>query len=1480
MKRILQHTIPLNLLLVVLVCSLYPLNIASADPVISLEKIRVQLKWVHQFQFAGFYAAIEKGYYRAEGLDVTLLEGYPGVIPAATLDLGAVQFAVDNPSAMVQRQQGHPIVFIAVIFQHSPTILLTRSGSGIDTPHDLRGKKIMASPATDPEFFAMLANEGMKPESLVVVPHTFMLDDLIAGRVDAQTAYLTNEPRQMIKRGIKSGILRPSHYSIDFYGDCLVTSEKIALERPELVERFLRATRQGWNYAMQHPREIAVLIQTRYNSKKPLDDLLYEAVSMRELIHPELVEIGHMNPERWRQIAATFEKFGMLKPGFSVDSMLYDNVRAKAVASERHLLTTSAAVVGTLMLLGCMYGVVLFLFNKRLAAQVEQRTLDLKESEANFRTIFDSVSECIFIHDPKDGRILDVNARTCEAFGYSSEDFHGLSVGNISSGIPPYTQEEASKRIQQTVQGQMLTFEWQCKAKDGRLFWVEVSTSKATLGTDERVLVSLQDISQRKRAEETLLASERRFSELIRNSSDSITILDKDGVQVFVSDAVERILGYNPSELLGIPVIEEMLHPDDQAKVRAAFAAIINEGKGGVEYRHKHKNGSWVYLEAWGTNQLENTDIAGVVVNVRDITERKRVEEALAQSEERFRCIVETANEGVWTFGVDDRTIYLNRTMAQMLGFEPEEILGRYMSEFLFPEDVAVHKASLQDRHLGLPSRHERRLRNKVGGEVWTLVSASPVMGTDGSYNGRFGMFSDITERKRIERILEVRESLVDVGNTTGQDGILVTALDKAETITQSAISFFHLMEADDTTFVTQAWSTRTRDCCVLPDKLMRCDAFCTKFCVGAIRTGRAVIQNNYPRSSDLHALPEGHVPVDRVLVVPIFDQDKLVGLIGVGNKPSDYDERDIDTLTRLGGLAWGMVTRKRAQNELQNSNERFHTLFDNMMEGVALHSVVHDGQGQPVNYVIEAVNKSYERILNLRAEDVEGKRSTDVYGTTEPPFREQFLEVARTGRPEYIETYFAPMGKHFSISIAPWINGGFSTIFSDITERKQLEEQLLYRALHDPLTGLANRTLCLDRIAQANERAARRPENTFAVVFIDLDGFKAINDSLGHEAGDLVLSEVAKRLLACARRVDTVCRYGGDEFILVLEEVNPRETVRTVKRVQESLEHPLTVGTQKLLVQASYGIAYAPQENCQPEDLLRNANIALHRAKLSGKDKIVAYRRGMHEAAIHTMSLQSDMRRGLDADEFFMVYQPIFNLADNRLVGFEALIRWRHPQRGLVGPGEFIPIAEDSGFIYELGHFALNHACKDMVEQLSVLSQEDHLTISVNLSPRQLSRQGLAEQIEQTLTSTGLPPSSLVLEVTESSIMKYPEASAHILARLKEKGVEIAIDDFGTGYSSMSVLQKLPLDRLKVDMSFVARMTHSREDREIVRAIITLSHSLNLKTVAEGIETEEQRLSLRHMGCDMGQGYLCSRPMLLADVPDAIRKKFCAQGE
>jgi len=602
---------------------------------------------------------------------------------------------------------------------------------------------------------------------------------------------------------------------------------------------------------------------------------------------------------------------------------------------------------------------------------------------------------------------------------------------------------------------------------------------------------------------------------------------------------------------------------------------------------------------------------------------------------------------------------------------------------------------------------------------------------------------------------------------------------------------------------------------------------------------------------------------------------NKAGQVIHVATSSSFYHDKAGEVLG-VEGTFRDISQRKRDRAALEESARRFHSLFDNMAEGVGLYTLVRDETGKVANYRIEAVNHSYEAIFGVKADHAVGRLVTEAFLLPEPPYLVELTQVAATGEHFRVEAVFSGLGKHLALSAVPWVDGGFAAIFEDITERKQMESQLRFRALHDPLTGLANRTLCLDRIALANERAQRRPDMRFAVVFMDLDRFKVINDSLGHEAGDLLLREVASRLLACTRRMDTVCRYGGDEFALVLEELSQREVLRTLRRIRESLKDPLNIGGHSIQVEASFGVAYPPEEPTGAEDILRNANIALHRAKHLGRNRVVVYKQSMHEAAIEIMSMENDIRRGLANGEFHMLYQPTFTLRTKALHGFEALLRWNHPSRGAVGPSEFIPVAEESGSIFELGHFALDRACREMADFLRSHPENGPLVLSVNLSPRQFARQGLAEQIDRTLVASGLPPQNLVLEITESSIMKHPEASANILSRLKARGVGIAIDDFGTGYSSMSALQHLPLNCLKIDRSFVARITESAEDREIIRAIITLAASLHLSTVAEGIETEPQRQILEDLGCDLGQGYLCSEAVTLEEATRVINPEVC----
>lgn len=433
---------------------------------------------------------------------------------------------------------------------------------------------------------------------------------------------------------------------------------------------------------------------------------------------------------------------------------------------------------------------------------------------------------------------------------------------------------------------------------------------------------------------------------------------------------------------------------------------------------------------------------------------------------------------------------------------------------------------------------------------------------------------------------------------------------------------------------------------------------------------------------------------------------------------------------------------------------------------------------------------------------------------------------------------------------------------FQDITRRKQTEERLVHDVFHDALTGLPNRSLFMDRLGLALERSKRRREQVFAVLFLDLDSFKTVNDSLGHMIGDQLLIEVARRLKACLRTTDTVARLGGDEFTILLEDLNVEsEALRIVDRFQRELARAFKFGIHDLSITASIGVA----SNCAgyetAEEILRDADAAMYRAKSMGKAGYEVVDRNQHSrASLEVPHLERDLLRAIERDQLLVYYQPIVSLESGNLLGFEALVRWRHPQKGLISPADFIPLAEDSGFIIEVGKWVLREACLQLKSWQDKFPFHRSLSVSVNLSLKQFMQSDLVDQIMNILQETGLDPRMLKLELTESIVMDNVVAATVMLQQLRAVGVEIGIDDFGTGYSSLSYLHRLPINSLKIDSSFVTGMVENEDNTEIIRTIVTLAKSLRLNVIAEGVETFEQLTKLRVLKCDAGQGFLFSK--------------------
>jgi diguanylate cyclase (GGDEF)-like protein len=438
----------------------------------------------------------------------------------------------------------------------------------------------------------------------------------------------------------------------------------------------------------------------------------------------------------------------------------------------------------------------------------------------------------------------------------------------------------------------------------------------------------------------------------------------------------------------------------------------------------------------------------------------------------------------------------------------------------------------------------------------------------------------------------------------------------------------------------------------------------------------------------------------------------------------------------------------------------------------------------------------------------------------------------------------------------------------TDITDRKHAEQQAIHDALHDNLTGLANRTLFLDRVRQSLTRSQRSPVPGFAVVYLDLDRFKLVNESLGHVHGDDLIIAAARRIEQSLRFGDTVARLGGDEFAILMEDIGSKSEAKNItEALQKALQSPFRLSGKDVFSTASMGIAHSSERYERPEDILRDAELAMYHAKQQGKAQSVVFQDTLRNSPVTPLDLDSDLRRAIERDEITLQYQPIIGLIDGRIRGFEALIRWRHARRGWISPMEFIPLAEETGIIFSLGQWVLRRACEQILAWNEAGLFDSPLEVSVNLSTRQFSRPDLVASIIDSLRGTGLEASRLKLEITESALMADAERSAEMLNQLKDLDIRVCVDDFGTGYSSLSYLHTFPIDTLKIDKSFIADMSRNHQNLEIVRTIAMLAQNLKLDVIAEGVETPEQLAQLRALGVDYAQGFLFSRPQDVAGV-------------
>ncbi|MDJ0659373.1 MAG: PAS domain S-box protein [Crocosphaera sp.] len=918
----------------------------------------------------------------------------------------------------------------------------------------------------------------------------------------------------------------------------------------------------------------------------------------------------------------------------------------------------------------------------------------LRKSEEKFRLLFDKSPTAMGLTNMQ-GQLINVNQSLCELVDYSAEELLRKRCADITH---PDDVETEKKLLNQLVSGTINSFRLEKRyvTKTNEIIY---GLHHATLirdiaGNPLHLFSQVIDITQQTHQTLARQESEERLGRIISTISDGLLVVNTEGNVRFINDAGIKLFGRSAIELmdhpLGLPL------GDDQPT-----EIVIQQPQGKLIIA-----------------QMRVADITwqgepAYLVSLRDITENYEAQEALSKSEEKYRQIVETASEGIWIIDQENKTSFINQQMAEMLGYEIQEIMGKSLFDFIDWEDNIKVDKQIQERCQGIAETHDFKFRCQDGTELWTIVSTNPLFDREGNYVGSLGMITDISQRKKMEQALYESEQRLEGILTSIQD--IVWSFDA---------NFSQLIYINPAAQITLGFSLEQ------------------------------LYKNPHLWLQLIHRDDQELVHHHRQIV-------KEIG-------HTDYQYR----LIRNDGQTRWLSSRIRC---------------------------VYDEKGNIIR-----------------------------------------------------------------------IDG----IDSDITEQKQAEEQLQYNTTHDPLTNLPNRILFMDRLEHAIERQKRHPDFTFAVLFLDLDEFKIINDSLGHAIGDQLLQEIARRLQEGLRSDDTLARLGGDEFTILLEDIEDvKDAIKIARRIHLDLTQPFILEEQDIFINTSIGIALSSSGYEKAAEILRDADTAMYRAKADGKACYAIFDRKMHERAVRRLQLETDLRIGINKQEFSLYYQPIISLKTGQLNGFEALIRWHHPKKNLISPGQFIPVAEETGLIIPIGEWTLREACQQMKQWQTQFPHYSNLKVAVNLSSKQLKYTNLINTVDQILEATQLDSKSLKLEITETLLMENLQAATEILLKIQEREIEICLDDFGTGYSSLSYLHRFPVNTLKIDRSFVMRMEPNNENAEIVRAIVHLAHILGLDIIAEGVETELQLAQLRWLDCEQGQGYLFAKPLPPEEIENLLKR-------
>jgi len=1525
----------------------------------NLERVTLQLKWFHQFQFAGYYAAIEKGFYREEGLEVVLRERNPQVDPVNDVLSGNADYGITDTGLILAAQKGAPVVLLAQIYQHSPLVLMTPRKSKLKRASDLIGRRVTtdSSGITDTPILAMLHQEAGSLEAFELQPYSFRNDDLIEGKTDALAGYRSDQPFYFQQKGFPINIIDPRDYGIDFYGDNLFTTHKELEEHPDRVKRMHRATLRGWRYALEHPQEIIDLILSRYNTQDfDRSHLSYQASETIRLVDNDITKLGSFWPSRYQRIALTYARLGLAESSQIPPTFFYDPDDFLLTSAEREALR-----------------------------ELKTLRVPIIEDQAPLSFLDD---------DLPSGYLNELIAKLASTLGLEIEWHRGLNYPDSLKALESGTVNVLSDYSNP---GQTRDYLLETTPVHEAPF-VAVGRSDAT---NVREVDDLKNhrvgvVSGFRQAH--LLASRYPYLDLVRfdDLETAYRALRSNDVDYYIDNASHAGYFLHTQLASDLKIAGQLPdHEVDSLELRFAIAKDLPLVHSAMQKILDKRGKEWrnILTERWARQ-----------ISAYEST-RPNPQSALSKQERAWlekHPVIKVALDPAWApveyRNVDGTYEGISLDYLKLL----EESLG---IQFEVPrlETWEAAMAAVAAREADMFASVSRTAEREKFSTFTAPYIDMPIRIFAHKDSGYIGKLSHLEGRRvavprgyAVETWLQQNHpDLLLVGVASPEEGIDLVAKRAVDAFVGNVLTAnYYLLKnqvqevqlAGETPYYNRQSMAVRKDWPIFVNILQ-------KGLNGISENQKQLIYNRwmnvqFERSVDYTLIWQVTLIALLILSGALYWNRRLAREVGqrksAESKLLQYQDtleqmvsertdalrssesrlNEAQRIAKLGGWELDMQTEMLSWSEevyrifeldptdfvpsLESFLEHVYpqdrgemlTTFLESIEKRETYSLTHrllmsdgrikyvrenaipyfDAQGNPTRCVgtvqdvtddvlkeqrlqqaatvfnstvegviitdedanITDVNEAFTSITGYAREEVIGKTSSILAsGRHDREFYQQMWhsllnagswsgEIWNRRRdgmlyPELL-TISAVRNEQQRLS-------GYVGVFTDISRLKEVEQRLEHLAHHDALTGIPNRLLLSDRLEQSIRHASRHNRG-FALVFVDLDRFKMINDSLGHQAGDELLKQLADRLVKTVRNEDTVGRISGDEFVLILEDTQTREDATAVaNKIMQCFYQPFRIADKDVRVTSSMGLTLYPQDGEEGDVLLRNADAAMYRAKDEGRNTFQFYTSELTEVATEHVFLENALREALHTDQMFLVYQPQVDLDTGMLTGLEALLRWNHPEEGPISPARFIPIAEQSGLIREIGAWVLKQACEQGKAWL-----EQGLSIGrmgVNVAGPQIQQGGFNRLVIDTLEETGLPTQNLELEVTESFVMRNMDSSIDDLQVLREKGVQVAIDDFGTGYSSLSYLKQLPIDKLKIDKSFVRHIPDDTNDMAIAEAVIALAGALHLNVIAEGVETQEQAEFLSDKGCAQAQGYYFSRPLPAENIEELLRTRF-----